>query len=146
MDDEIKARIARLSPEARELFWEVMRRGEEFGFLAPPLEVLDNELLSRIKGLPVDERREFFGVFGFVARQGREEAIRLQAEAIRFEGFAKLIERAQELDRQAGRRVNEDMTLEEAIPKLEAAGKLDALEREYLESVKGEVVWVPREE
>ena len=146
MDDEIEARIARLSPEARELFWEVMRRGEEFGFLAPPLEVLDNELLSRIKGLPVDERREFFGVFGSVARQGREEAIRLQAEAIRFEGFAKLIEQAQELDRQAGRRFNEVMSLEEAIPKLEAAGKLDALEREYLESVKGEVVWVPREE
>jgi hypothetical protein len=146
MDDEIEARIARLSPAARELFWEVMRRGEEFGFRAPPLEVLDNELLSRIKGLPVDERREFFRVFGSVARQGREEAIRLQADAIRFEGFAKLIERAQELDRQAGRPINEDMTLKEAIPKLEAAGKLDALEREYLESVKDEIVWVPREE
>jgi hypothetical protein len=36
--------------------------------------------------------------------------------------------------------------LRRAIPKLEGAGKLDVLEREYLESVKGEIVWVPREE
>jgi hypothetical protein len=146
MDNEVEARIERLSAEARELFWEVMRRGEEFGFGAPLLEVFDDELLSRIKGLPIDGQREFFGVFGAMARRDQAEAERLQAEAIRFEGFAKLIERAQELDRQAGRPVNEDMTLEEAIPKLETAGKLDTLEREYVESVKDEIIWVPREE
>jgi hypothetical protein len=146
MDDEIEARIERLSVEAQELYWEVMRRGEEFEFYAPPLEVLDDELLTRIKALPIDDRREFFGVFSASARKGREEGVRLEAEAIKFEGFAKLIERAQGLDREAGRPVNEDMTLEEAIPKLEAAGKLDTLEQEYVKSVWGEIVWVPREE
>jgi|SRR5215211_3233165 len=143
-NDEFEARIERLSAEAQELFWEVMRRGEEFGFYPPPEEVLDDELLSRIKGLPVDDQREFFGLFGAIAREYLEEGIRLRAEGIRFMGFAKLIERAQELDRRAGRTVKENMTLEEAIPKLEAAGELDTLEREYLNSVKDEIVWVPR--
>jgi hypothetical protein len=146
MDEEIKARIERLSPEGRELFWEVMRRGEALKFSAPAMEVLDDELLARIKDMSVEDQREFFGVFGVLADRDLEEGMRLRAEAIRFEGFAKLIERAQELDRQAGRPVNEDMTLKEAIPKLETAGKLDALEREYVESVKNEIVWVPREE
>jgi hypothetical protein len=142
-EEEINARIARLSPQARALFSEVHDRGKECDFHAPPLEVLEDELLSRIKGLPVEEQREFFGIFGAIARDLHEEALRMQAEAIEAEGFIKLIARAQELDRQAGRPVNEHMTLEEAIPKLEAAGKLDSLEREYVESVKDEVVWVP---
>jgi hypothetical protein len=58
----------------------------------------------------------------------------------------KLIARAKELDRRAGRPVNEAMTLEEAVPKLEAAGELGLLEREYLKSVRGELVWVPVDE
>ena len=58
----------------------------------------------------------------------------------------KLIERAQELDRRAGRPVNEAMTLKEAVPKLEAVGELGLLEREYLKSVKDELVWVPVDE
>jgi hypothetical protein len=143
MDDEIRARIEGLSPEARELFWEVERRGEQFEFRAPPLELLDDELLSRIKNLSVGDQRAFFGLVGAIADHAHDEALRLEADAVRAEGFIKLIERAQELDRQAGRPVNEHMTLEEAIPKLEAAGELDVLEREYVESVKDEIIWVP---
>jgi hypothetical protein len=141
--NEITARIELLSPEARALFLEVGRRGEEYEFHAPPFEVLDDELLSRINSLPGEDQREFFGIFGALARYYREEGLRLQAEGIRAEGFAKLIERAQELDRRAGRPVNESMTLKEAVPKLEAAGELDTLDREYLNSVWGELVWVP---
>jgi hypothetical protein len=50
---------------------------------------------------------------------------------------------AQELNRRAGRHVNENMTLEEVVPKLEEAGELGTLDREYLNSVKDELVWVP---
>ena len=67
-------------------------------------------------------------------------------EAVQAEGFIKLIERAQELDRRAGRPADEAMTLKEAVPKLEAVGELGLLEREYLKSVKDELVWVPVDE
>ncbi len=145
MSEDIADRIERLSPEARALFWEVRQRGEEFEFYAPAIEVLDDELLSRIKELPVGDQREFFGLFGAIARRDYEEAARLQAEAVRAEGFIKLIERAQDLDRRAGRPIKENMSLGEAIPKLEAAGELDILEREYLNSVKNEIIWVPKD-
>jgi hypothetical protein len=146
MDEDIAKRISRLSPAARDLFLEVMRWGGDTEFAVSPEEVLSGDLLERLKALPLEDRRGIVSLWGDIGRWELEEGTRLQAEAIRFEGFAKLIGRAQELDRQAGRPVNEDMTLEEAIPKLEAAGKLDTLEREYLEAVKGEVVWVPRKE
>ena len=35
------------------------------------------------------------------------------------------------------------MTFEKSIAKLEAAGKLDPLERKYLHAVKDEIVWIP---
>ncbi len=146
VDDEITNRIAELSPAARELFWEVLRWGANTEYTVSPEEVLSGELLERLKALPLEDRRGIMRLWGAIGHRGREEGLRLQAEAIRHEGFIKLIERAQELDQRAGRPVNENMTLEEAIPKLEAAGELDALQREYLRSVKGEIIWVPREE
>ena len=36
--------------------------------------------------------------------------------------------------------------VKEAVPKLEAVGELGLLEREYLKSVKDELVWVPVDE
>jgi hypothetical protein len=35
------------------------------------------------------------------------------------------------------------MILEDVVPKLEEAGELGTLDREYLNSVKDELVWVP---
>jgi hypothetical protein len=145
MDDEIADRIEKLSPEARALFWEVERRGEEAEFKVPADELVAN-LHQRMASLPPQDRSEFVDVFHAIARQAEEEGLRLQAEGVKHEGFAKLIERAQELDRHAGRPVNEAMTLEEAVPKLEEAGELGLLEREYLKSVWGELVWVPVDE
>ena len=142
-DDEIKARIERLSPEARALFWEIERRGEEHGFALPPEESLVNDELARMASLPVEDKAEIVGLFRAIARQAEQEVYRLQAEEAKHARFVTLIQQAQDLDRLAGHPVKENMSLGEAIPKLEAAGELDPLERKYLDSVKDEIVWVP---
>jgi hypothetical protein len=144
MDDEIAGRIERLSPEARALFWEVQRRGEETKFRVPPDESVVN-LHQRMADLPPQDRVEFVDVFRVIARKAHEEGYRLEAEALQAEGYAKLIERAQELDREAGRPVNEDMTTGEAIARLEEAGELGALERAHFDAIKDEIIWVPEE-
>jgi hypothetical protein len=131
MDDEIADRIEGLSPEARALFWEVQRRGEETEFRVPAHELVTN-LNRRMLDLSPYDQVEFLELFGAIGRRELEEGFRLEAKGIKQEGCAKLIKRAQELDRYAGRPVNEAMTLEEAVPKLEAAGELGLLEREYL--------------
>jgi hypothetical protein len=145
VNEDIFRRLSRLSPEAQELFWEVMRQGEEADFTVPPDELVV-DLHQRMTSLPRSDQPEFVALFRDMAHEHHEEGLRLEAEALQFEGFAKLIERAQDLDRRAGRPVNEHMTLAEAIPKLEAAGELSVLEREYVEAAKDEVVWVPVEE
>jgi hypothetical protein len=145
-EDDIANRISQLSPEAWTLFWEVYRKGEETDFEIPPEELLVGDELARLAELPREEQVKFFGVFGAMAREDHQEVYRLKAEGVRAEGFMQIIARAQELDRKAGRPVNENMTLEEAVPKLEEAGELDTLEREYLRSVWGEIVWVPVED
>jgi hypothetical protein len=138
MDDEIADQIERLSPEARALFWEVQRRGEETEFRVPANELVTN-LNRRMLDLLPHDQVEFVELFRAIGRRALEEGFRLEAEGIKHGGFAKLIERAQELDRYAGRPVNEAMTLEEAVPKLEAAGELGLLEREYLKTVNDEL-------
>ena len=118
MNDEIAGRMARLSPEARALFIEAERQGEEWEFSAPPDELIV-DLHQRVAELSPQDRHEFVDLFRAIARDADEEHLRLEAEAVQAEGFAKLIERAQELDRQAGRPVKEDMTLGEALARLE---------------------------
>jgi hypothetical protein len=145
MDNEIAGRIESLSSEAPALFWEIERRGEETKFKVPPDELVAN-LHQRMAGLPPQDQPEFVDLFRAITRKAHEEGLRLEAEGLKHEGFMKLIARAQELDRRAGRPVNEDMNLKEAIPKLEAAGELSLLEREYYEAVKHELVWVPVDE
>jgi hypothetical protein len=120
MDDEIAGRIERLSPEARALFWEVVRRGEETEFSVPPDELVVN-LHQRMTGLPLQDRVEFVDLFGAIKCQAHEEGLQLEAEAAEAEGFIKLIKRAQALDRQAGRPIKEDMSLGEALARLEEA-------------------------
>jgi hypothetical protein len=144
MDDEIPDRIERLSPEARALFWEVARRGEETEFMVPPDELVVN-LHRRMAELAPRDRVEFIDVFGAIMRQAREEGLQQKAEAAQAEGFIKLIKRAQALDRQAGRPVKEDMTTGEAIGRLEEAGELGTLERAYFDAIKDEIIWVPEE-
>jgi hypothetical protein len=120
MDDEIAGRIERLSPEARALFWEVVRRGEETEFSVPPDELVVN-LHQRMTGLPLQDRVEFVDLFRAIKGQAHEEGLQLEAEAAEAEGFIKLIKRAQALDRQAGRPIKEDMSLGEALARLEEA-------------------------
>ena len=60
MDDEIAGRIERLSPEARALFWEVVRRGEETEFRVPPDELVVN-LHQRMASLPLQDRAHALG-------------------------------------------------------------------------------------
>jgi hypothetical protein len=141
--DEIMARIERLAPEARALFGEIWWLGEETEGTVPPEEVLAGDVEQRLAELPIEAREEVFDLFGAIGRHEFEEVCRLQAEGDKSMRIAALIQQAQDLDRNAGRPVNQSMTLGEAIPKLEAAGKMDPLERKYLDSVKDELVWVP---
>jgi hypothetical protein len=120
MDDEIAGRIERLSPEARTLFWEVVRGGEETEFRVPPDELVV-DLHQRMAGLLLQDRAEFVDLFRAIKRQAHEEGLQLEVEAVQAEGFIKLIERAQELERRAGRPIKEDMTLGEALARLEEA-------------------------
>jgi hypothetical protein len=144
MDDEIAARIERLSPEARALFWEIEKRGEETGFKVPPDELVVN-LHQRMAELAPEDLVEFVQLYGVIGRKFQEEGLRLEAEALKHEGYRKLIERAQELDRQAGRLVKEDMTTGEAIARLEEAAELGTLERAHFDATKNEIIWVPVE-
>ena len=144
MDDEIADRIERLSSEARALFWEVQRRGEESEFRVPADELVPN-LHQRMAHLPPQDLSEFVDLFRAIKRKADDEGLRLEAEGLEAEGFMKLIARAKELDRQAGRPVKEDMTTGEAIGRLEEAGELDTLERAYFDAIKDEIIWVPEE-
>jgi hypothetical protein len=144
MDDEIAGRIERLSPEARALFWEIQRREEETEFRVPPDKLVAN-LHQRMAELPPEDQAEFVGLFRVIRREADEEGQRLETEALEAEGFVRLIERAKELDRQAGRPVKEDMTTGEAIGRLEEAGELGTLERAYFDAIKDEIIWVPEE-
>ena len=60
-------------------------------------------------------------MFRAVARAADKERKRHAAELLEIETFANIIERAQGLDRQAGRPIKQDMTLEEALARLEEA-------------------------
>ena len=95
--------------------------------------------------LPPEDQAEFVGLFRVIRREADEEGQRLETEALEAEGFVRLIERAKELDRQAGRPVKEDMTTGEAIGRLEEAGELGTLERAYFDAIKDEIIWVPEE-
>jgi hypothetical protein len=143
MDDEIARRILRLSPEARALFFEAQRRGEETEFMVPPDELLV-DLEQRMAALSPEDLSEFVGLHEALVRRGREEAVRLEAEALESEGFLKLIERTKEVDRRAGRPVNEKLTTGEAVARLKEAGELDSLTEAYYEAVKHEIVWVTK--
>jgi hypothetical protein len=129
------------------LFWEVEQQGEEAEFEVPTDELVDklHQRSQRMLELPPEDQVEFVELFRAIGRKAHEEGLRLEVEGIKHEAFAKLISRAQELDRVAGRPVKEGMTLKEAIPKLEA-GELSTLEREYLEAAKHELVWEPVDE
>jgi hypothetical protein len=120
MDDEIAGRIERLSPEARALFWEVVRGGEETEFRVPPDELVV-DLHQRMAGLLLQDRVEFVDLFRAIKRQAHTEGLQLEVEAVQAEGFIKLIKRAQELERRAGRPIKQDMTLGEALARLEEA-------------------------
>src|SRR5215204_510748 len=145
MDNEIAGRIERLSPEARALFWEIERRGEEAEFKVPADELVV-DLHQRMAELPPQDQPAFLDLFGAIAREAHEEGFRLRAGAIQAEGFMKLIERAKELDRQAGRPIKEDMTTGEAVARLAEAGELGTLERALFDAIKDEIIWVPVDE
>jgi hypothetical protein len=120
--DEIKARIEDLPPEARALFSEIWRGMEEFDFMVPPDELVLN-LRERVSELSAEDRAEYMDLWRVIARRARAEADRNREEAEQADLFIRLIRRAQELDRRAGRPVNECMTIGEALARLKEAGE-----------------------
>jgi hypothetical protein len=145
---EVEERVGQMSPVLRGLVEEMLRRGEQLDYRAPLDEVLDRDLEAQLR-LVLSEpalRREWEEFWQAYIEAADEDAAAAEADVVRAEGFIKLIERAKELDQRDGRPVNEHMTLEEAVSKLEAAGELNALEREYLISVMDELVLVENPE
>ena len=78
MDDEIEARVERLSPEAQALFWEIEWRGEKTEFRVPPDELVVN-LHQRMAELPSQDQPEFIDLFRAIAQESREKGERLSA-------------------------------------------------------------------
>ena len=76
MYDQIADRIERLPPEARALFWEVLRRVAETKFKVPPDKLVVN-LQQRMVGLPPQDQWEFVDLFRAIARDAHEERNRL---------------------------------------------------------------------
>jgi hypothetical protein len=79
MDEEIRERLDRLSPEARELFLELEVVGEQWAYKAPAEELVV-DLHERMRALSPEDAREFCDLHLAVARKCFEVASRLQAK------------------------------------------------------------------
>jgi hypothetical protein len=143
--DDIERRIEGLSPEGRVLIREV-QRAEMESVSGVPLDEILAEMLPRMEKLfqehPEDQEK-FIEIIEATIAQASDRMNRAQADITKYEGLREIISRAQELDRLSGRPVNEKMSVGEAVSKLEAAGKLDPLERKYLDSIRDEVLYIP---
>jgi hypothetical protein len=156
--DDIERRIeglsAELSPEGRALMREVRRAEKEAvsGVPGVPGVPLDEIRAAGAAMVPrmekhfqkhPEDQEKFIEIIEATIAQASDGMNRAEADSTKYEGLVEIMSRAQELDRLSGRPVNEQITLAEAVSKLEAAGKLDPLERKYLDSIQDEVLYIP---
>ena len=103
-DESIERRRTRLSPEGRELLEELERASEA-----------SEEARARIEALPPSERKEIVAIFGAmaldVAERQRENILNVHLAT----SSAQIIREAQGRERAAGRPVDPDMTLGDAL-------------------------------
>jgi len=142
-NNEIEAQLRRLSPGAREVYDEIEKLNERAAREGTSPEEVGEQAAAVLDGLTLSERTDLLRILeaqnADVEHQG-EEARRRAEETRR---AAALMQRAQDLDREEGKSVNNAMTLNEAVERLRAAGKLSEEEERFIERVKDRVVEVP---
>jgi hypothetical protein len=145
-NDVIEARLRRLSPRAREVYDEIEKLYERASREGTSPEEVALQVRALSDGLTLSERTDLMKILeaqmAYVEHQG-EQARRKEEQARR---AAALIQRAQDLDREEGKPVNDAMTLNEAVERLRAAGKLSEEEERFIERVKDRVVEIPATE
>ena len=108
-DETRERRAARLSPAGRELLAEIER------VLEGPNPPDPGPFIERIQALPPNDQAELASIVGGMGRDfgARSEEDREAAEAAR--QAAEIIRKAQERERAAGRPVDPNMTLGDAL-------------------------------
>ena len=99
---------SRLSPAGRELLDELERSSEAF-------EAPSEEVRARIEALHPSERKELVSVFGAMAMDMAERQRENICNARLAASTVEIIREAQERERAAGRPVDLDMTLGDAL-------------------------------
>jgi hypothetical protein len=139
----IGALLRRLSPRAREVYDEIEKLYERASREGTSPEEVALQVRALSDGLTLSERTDLMKILeaqmADVEHQG-EQARRKEEQARR---AAALMQRAQELDHEEGKPVNNAMTLREAVERLRTAGKLSEEEERFIERVKDKVVEVP---
>jgi hypothetical protein len=138
--DDIERAIRELSSEGADLMREVCHREREARAGVPPEVLLAGvvERLERIFDEHPEDRETMIAIVGAILDAHDEAIATSRAGLAKSEWLAKIISRAQELDRLAGRPVSEHRTVAEAVDKLEAAGALDPLESRYFDTIRRE--------
>jgi hypothetical protein len=123
-NDVIEARLRRLSPRAREVHDEIEKLYERASREGTSPEEVALQVRALSDGLTLSERTDLMKILeaqmAYVEHQG-EQARRKEEQARR---AAALIQRAQDLDREEGKPVNDAMTVKQAVERLREAGKL----------------------
>jgi hypothetical protein len=123
-NDEIEALLRRLSPRAREVYDEIETLVERPSREGTSPQEVAAQVRALLDGLILSERTHVLKIFeaqmADVEQQGEEA--RRREEQMRRAGA--LMQRAQDLDREEGKPVNDAMTLKEAVERLREAGKL----------------------
>ena len=107
-DESRERRRARLSQAGREILDKLERSSEAS-------EAPSQEVLSRLEVLPPSERKEIVAMFGAMAMDMAERQRENRQRAVFAASSAEAIREAQERQRAAGRPVDPDMTLGDAL-------------------------------
>ena len=123
-NDEIEVLLRRLSPRAREVYDQIETLVERPSREGTSPEEVGKQAAALLDGFTLSDRTDLLGILevrmAYVEHQG-EEARRKVEKARR---AAALIQRAQDLDREEGKPVNDAMTVKQAVERLREAGKL----------------------
>jgi hypothetical protein len=123
-NEVIEDLLRRLSPRAREVYDEIEKLYERASREGTSPKEVALQVGALSAGLTLSERTDLMKILeaqmADVERQGKEARRRVE----KARRAAALIQRAQELDREEGKPVNDAMTVKQAVERLREAGKL----------------------
>jgi hypothetical protein len=123
-NEVIEDLLRRLSPRAREVYDEIEKLYERASREGTSPKEVALQVGALSAGLTLSERTDLMKILeaqmADVERQGKEARRRVE----KARRAAALIKRAQELDREEGKPVNDAMTVKQAVERLREAGKL----------------------